>query len=342
MNYWKYTIVLCLAFLFGPFVANAHKADSVKLFQIVRLGVKYNIQEFQTLNQRTASACRCDEGLSLNNRSMQGLSVSMFEPINPNLALGADFGFSFGKRMNDLKEYSRQSAVTIAIEGFYHLFDGASKLRPYVTAGFRYDLQANHATAIPIGAGLRFKLKEGGSLFIQTAYDRGQSSLIAENMLTSLGFHLPLFIREQGTNGHSPATYAALLAKKSSLYPIGKNAKLIPAKPIRESILEKIPDIVLQDKKQLSRIIYFKKGRVNLDNTESINSLDDVMQFLVQDSNRIAKLVGFKPHPRYKVKVIYRYLIKQGIPTERLAVAYYRKRLQGLNSQTRRVEILVE
>jgi hypothetical protein len=342
MNYWKYTIVLCIAFLLGPFVANAHKADSVKLFQIVRLGVKYNIHEFQTLNQRTASACHCDEGLSLNNRSMQGLSVSMFEPISPNLAVGADFGFSFGKRMNDLKEYSRQSAISIAIEGFYHLFDGASKLRPYVTAGFRYDLQANHATAIPIGAGLRFKLKEGGSLFIQTAYDRGQSSLIAENMLTSLGFHLPLFIREQGTNGHSSTTYAALLAKKSSLYPIGKNAKLIPAKPIRESILEKIPDIVLEDKKQLSRIIYFKKGRVNLDNTESINSLDDVMQFLAQDSNRIAKLVGFKPHPRYKVKVIYRYLIKQGIPTERLAVAYYRKRLQGLNSKTRRVEILVE
>ena len=55
MNYWKYTIVLCIAFLLGPFVANAHKADSVKLFQIVRLGVKYNIQEFQTLNSRKVS-----------------------------------------------------------------------------------------------------------------------------------------------------------------------------------------------------------------------------------------------------------------------------------------------
>jgi len=342
MNYWKYPIVLCLALLFGPFVSHAQKIDSVKLFQIVRLGVKYNIQEFQTLNQRTASACHCDEGLSLNNRSMQGLSVSMFEPINPNLALGADFGFSFGKRMNDLKEYSRQSAVTIAIEGFYHLFDGATKLRPYVTAGFRYDLQAKHATSIPVGAGLRFKLKEGGSLFIQTAYDRGQSSLIAENMITSLGFHLPLFIREQGTNGRSSSTYAALLARKSSLYPIDKNAKLIPAKPSRESFVEKIPDIALQDKMRLNRIIYFKKGKVNLNNSESIQSLDDVMQFLAQDSSRIVKLVGFKPYPRYKVKVIYRYLTKQGIPSERLAVAYYRKRLQGINSKTRRVEILVE
>ena len=342
MNYWKYTLMLFLALLFGPFLSHAQKTDSVKLFQIVRLGVKYNIQEFQTLNLRTSSACNCDESLSLNNRSMQGLSVSMFEPLSPNLALGADFGFSFGKRMNDLKEYSRQSAITVAIEGFYHLFDGATTLRPSLMAGFRYDLQANHATAIPVGAGLRFKLKEGGSLFIQTAYDRGQSSLIAENMLTSLGFQLPLFIREQGTNGHSPATYAALLAKKSSLYPIGKNAKLIPVKPIRESFVEKIPDIVMQDKKQLSRIIYFKKGKVNLNNTESMQSLDDVMQFLAQDSSRTAKLVGFKPHPRYKVKVIYRFLIKQGIPSEKLAVAYYRKRLQGVKSKTRRVEILVE
>lgn len=342
MNLRKWVIAIFLTAFFAPLKAKPQHADSVKLFQIVRLGLRYHVQEFTTLNQRIASACNCDESLSLNNRSMQGLSLSVFEPLSTNWAFGADFGFALGKRMNDAKSYSRQSALTVSMDGFYHLFDGDSKVRPYITAGFRYDLQSSHIFAMPFGAGLRFKGNSGYSFSLQTAYDSGRSKLVAQNMLTSFGFHLPLFIRENGAYVNASTAHGELLKRKSSLYPKNMVVKQVKTKSYLQQPTEKLPPLLAASKEQLSRIIYFRKGRINLNNAESVASLADIMYFLSQDSSRIAKLIGFKPHPRFKVKVIYRYLVKQGVPANRLEVAYYRKRLQGAKSKIRRVEILVE
>jgi hypothetical protein len=261
--------------------------------------------------------------------------------------LGFDFGGAYGKVMNDQKQYKSNGLFLTRFETFYHLFGPEERVRPYLTGGVQFLLQHNKSAAywsFPLGAGIRFNLDKGGFIHLQTAYDEGYSKEIASNLITNIGFHVPAFNRKRPKDIPSSYLYNplaksdSLAAKKERLATNALNNEKIKA--VAEQLKFKNP--TLTDK--LSRIVYFEKNRVRFINETAQSDLASLISRLNQNSSSIVKLIGFRPHPRRKVKMIYRYFVNQGIATDRIQVSYYRKGLTTTSSSTnkRRVEIIVE
>jgi hypothetical protein len=317
------------------------------LFDTFKLGIRYGVQEFSAMNRRLGNECNCEEGTVLKERSIQNISFSTLEPLNENWALGFDFGGAYGKVMNDEKQYKSNGLFLTRLEAFYHLFGPEERLRPYLAGGVQFLLQHNKSAAywsVPLGAGIRINLNKGGFIHLQTAYDKGYSKKIASNLITNIGFHVPAFNRKRPKDIPSSYLYNplskadSLAAKKERLAAIALNSEKIK----KASELFKFNNPAPSNK--LSRIVYFEKNRVRFINETAQSDLASLTSYLNQNSSSIVKLIGFRPHPRRKVKMIYRYFINQGITTDRIQVSYYRKGLTTTSSSTnkRRVEIIVE
>lgn len=189
-----------------------------KFLDTLRLGLSYQAQEFHTLNQKLSDNCNCDESLRLGQRALQSVNLSLYEPLTNRWSVGANFGGSFGSVMNDNRDYKRYSFVQIKAESFYNLFNANTRLRPYLSGSIQ--LAANQAKAflsLPLGAGLRYSLAKGGYLHVQTAYDGGFSTAMARNMITNVGFHVPLFRRKDSKSGTIGGYVAAQSASPMQL-----------------------------------------------------------------------------------------------------------------------------
>jgi hypothetical protein len=317
------------------------------LFDTFKLGIRYGVQEFSSLNRRLGNTCNCQKGTVLMERSIQNISFSTLEPLNENWALGFDFGGAFGNMMNDQKQYKSNSFFLTRLETFYHLFGPEERVRPYFTGGVQYLQQYNNSASfwsIPLGAGIRFNLDKGGFIHLQTAYDEGYSKKIASNLITNIGFHVPAFNRKRPQDIPSSYLYNplaksdSLIAKKERLAANALNSEKIKAAAELLKFNNPAPS------NKLSRIVNYEKNRVRFINETAQIDLATLTSYLNQNSSSIVKLIGFRPHPRRKVKMIYRYFVNQGIATDRIQVSYYRKGLTTTSSSTnkRRVEIIIE
>lgn len=289
-----------------------------RFLDTVRLGMSYQAQEFYTLNQKLSDNCNCDESLRLGQRALQSISLSLYEPLTNRWSFGANFGGSWGSVMNDNRVYKRYSFAQLKAESFYYLFAANTKLRPYLSGSVQFAANSSKAfLSLPLGAGLRFNLAKGGFLHLQTAYDGGLSPNMARNMITNLGFHVPLLKRKvskPGASGGSAqmqtswSTGAAELAKQSSdAAKVNANpsnvapANNAPAAESPQSQTEK--SLALNqspkpnqeesaDPKPLVRMVYFDNDQFISNKSATEKVLAEVLAFLKENKNVIVYLSG--------------------------------------------------
>jgi len=151
-----------------------------RFLDTLNLGIRFQVQEFHTLNQKLDENCYCDEALPLKDRALKGIGISFLEPLTNHWSVGADLGGSFGRVIDDHRIYKSYTFVQMRVESYYHLFDSKTRLRPYLSGSIQLATNQNKALiSLPLGAGLRFRLNSGGSLHLQTAYDHGLSHALA-------------------------------------------------------------------------------------------------------------------------------------------------------------------
>ena len=339
-----------------------------RFLDTVRIGVRYQVQEFHTLNQKLADNCNCDESLRLNERSLQGIVVSILEPLNnTRWALGADFGASFGRVMDDNRNYQRYSFVQMRVERFYHLFDETSKLRPYLSGGVLLAANSRRGLfGLPVGAGVRYSLAKGGTLHVQTTYDGGMGSAIAKNMITNIGFHVPLYKRNKQIDAPIQLSYDQLVKTKQVDTTTLLTAKVqVEQAPLAQAQQVVQPTTVVQslpsDKgpEQLYRIVYFDTDKYSLNKTETSKVLSEAYFFLKKHPEVNANLTGHTDGvlgrlynmilSKKRVQAVANWLIKNGIASERITTNYYGKQNpatsndnEGGRSGNRRVEIFIK
>ncbi len=335
-----------------------------RFLDTVRLGMRYQVQEFHTLNQKLAESCNCDEGQKLQERSLQGIGVSLFEPLNGRWALGADFGASFGKVMDDARNYKRYSLVQIRTEAIYHLFGPEVKLRPYLSGGVQ--LVANfHKTffGFPVGAGLRYSLAKGGYLHVQAAYDNGIGKSLAKSVITNIGFHVPLNKRKELQPGYVQPSYPVYRIQPTETT---NEAVTEQPKPVFAQVQPPVQPVVtppaVQPQKvteQLYRVVYFDIDKFNIDMIETNKVLSEVYAFMRDHPQSRALLSGHTDGllgnqynlnlSKNRAEVVAAWLKRNGILANRITISYYGKNTPATGNETpagrsgnRRVEILVK
>lgn len=361
--FWLSTAI---GLLLSTFVATAQQVQPRDRFlDTVRLGMRYQVQEFHTLNQKLAESCNCDEGQKLKERSLQGIGVSLFEPLTGKWALGADFGASFGKVMDDSRNYKRYSLVQIRTEAFYHLFSPQVKLRPYLSGGVQ--LVANFHKAFfgfPVGGGLRYSLAKGGYLHVQTAYDGGLGRSLAKSMITNIGFHLPLYKRRELQPGYVQPSYAVYRSKDVDSVKETEKATAQPVMVYAQPPVQ-IPPVVAApvqtqvELAQLYRVVYFDIDKYNVDMIETSKVLSEVYVFMRDHPQSRALLRGHTDGvlgnqynitlSKNRAETVAAWLKRNGILDNRISIVYYGKSAPATGNDTpggrsgnRRVEILVK
>lgn len=362
------TLTFSLVFLT---IASAQTKD--KFLDTIRLGIRYQSQEFHTLNQKLKGVdnCNCDEGLKLGERSLQGISASIYEPLTKRWSVGADLGGSFGYVMNDARVYKRRSYVQLRAESFYHFFDAKSKLRPYLSGSFQ--LNANPYRALfstPLGAGLRYQLKRGGNIHVQTAYDRGFSRAMAKNLITNVGFNTPIFKRKPF--GENAATSGLLnienRAKESSYDDLAKakssqntvNTSASPAiVQAPNSAPNTTPTATSPVLEQLVRVVYFDTDKNWLDKPETVRILNEVIAFMSKYKDTNVYLSGHTDSiqteeynlqlSKRRVEAVAARLMEMGVNEGRISTGYFGESKPVANNHyeagrasNRRVEIVVK
>jgi outer membrane protein OmpA-like peptidoglycan-associated protein len=157
------------------------------------MGVHYQVQEFQLINQSFGSDCNCTENLTLGKRSLQTLNISTFGTLDKRWALGVNLGYGSGNTLNDDKQYKNGDYFQTKFDVFYQLFNTGDKLRPYLTSSLQLALNSDETFfSVPIGAGLRLNLKNGSQINLQAAYDAGITKTLAKNLISTVGFNFPL------------------------------------------------------------------------------------------------------------------------------------------------------
>ena len=335
-----------------------------RFLDTVRLGMRYQVQEFHTLNQKLAESCNCDEGQKLKERSLQGIGVSLFEPLNGKWALGADFGASFGRIMDDARNYKRYSLVQIRTEAFYHLFSPQVKLRPYLSGGVQ--LVANFHKAFfgfPVGGGLRYSLAKGGYLHVQAAYDSGMGSSLAKSMITNIGFHLPLYKRKELQPGYVAPSYGVY---QSKVVENSVEKAVETTQPALAQVPQPVQPVVAppvaqpqKEAEQLYRVVYFDIDKYNVDMIETSKVLAEVYAFMRDHAHSRALLKGHTDGvlgnqynmalSKNRAETVAAWLKRNGISTDRISIAYYGKSAPATGNDTpggrsgnRRVEIFVK
>ncbi len=341
-----------------------------KFLDTLRLGIRYQVQEFHTLNQKLKEQenCNCDESLPLNGRALQGISASIYEPLTNRWSVGADLGGSFGTVMDDNRAYKKYSFVQMRVESFYHLFDAKTRLRPYVTGTIQ--LAANQTKALfslPLGAGLRYQLNKGGSIHVQTAYDRGFSHSLAKNMITNVGFHVPLF-KPKVPSVNSSSLYETMTANASSQVSSLTSQISNPPSQISNttSQISNLPSNVSNltspisnlPAKRLTRVIYFDTDKNGLNKAATDKIMAEVLAFMAENIETRVYLYGHTDNvqseaynlqlSKTRVDATAEKLMNQGIASDRIEGKYYGESSPVANNQyesgraaNRRVEIVV-
>ena len=363
------TITLCTA-LVNFAAAQTEVKD--KFLDTLRLGIRYQVQEFHTLNQKLDDNCNCDGSLRLNERALQGISASIYEPLTSRWSVGADLGGSFGTVMNDHRQYTKHSFVQMRVESFYHFFDSKSKLRPYLSGSIQ--LAANQSKALfslPLGAGLRYQLLRGGSLHVQTAYDRGFSHAMAKNMITNIGFHVPLYKpKASSINGATlypaNANNAASIqwaAQPKTTAPVSEPASQIssPSSQVSQaaSIVSDLKSQISNlPKKRLSRVIYFDTDKNGLNKAATEKVMAEVLAFMAENKGTRVYLYAHTDNVQseaYNLRLSKSradatavQLMKQGISEDRIERKFYGESspvasnaYESGRAANRRVEIVV-
>jgi outer membrane protein OmpA-like peptidoglycan-associated protein len=326
------------------------------------------VQEFHTLNQKLKEQenCNCDESLPLNGRALQGISASIFEPLTSNWAVGADLGGTFGTVMDDNRAYKKYSFVQMRVESFYHLFDAKTRLRPYLSGSIQ--LAANQRKALfslPLGAGLRYQLNKGGYFHVQTAYDRGFGHAIARNMITNVGFHVPLFRAKSSkltgselypVNTSNSAT--AQWAAQSKTAPAVSPAVSPATNPEVNPIVNPATQVANVAPKQLVRVIYFDTDKNGLNKAATERIMAEVLAFMAENKDAKVYLSGHTDNvqseaynlrlSKNRVDATASKLMKQGIISDRIDSKYYGEsspvasnKYESGRATNRRVEIVV-
>jgi outer membrane protein OmpA-like peptidoglycan-associated protein len=362
----KYTKIALIFFLGLVNLVSVQAQTEVKnkFLDTLRLGIRYQVQEFHTLNQKLSDNCNCDESLPLKERALQGISVSLFEPLTDHWSVGADLGGSFGKVIDDDRNYKNYSFVQMRAESFYHLFDAKTRLRPYLSASIQ--LAANQQKALfslPLGAGLRYKLNKGGYLHVQTAYDRGFGHAIAKNMITNVGFHVPLFraksskltgsnLYPANTNNSAGAQWSAQAKTAQAVNPaINPVESPTPVSNTQLANSAAAP-------KQLVRVIYFDTDRNSLNKSETAKIMAEVLAFMAENKDAKVYLSGHTDNiqseaynlrlSKNRVDATISQLMKDGITSDRIDGKHYGEsspiasnKYESGRATNRRVEIVV-
>lgn len=342
------TLTFCLALITS---ASAQNTD--KFLDTLRVGMRYQVQEFHTLNQKLLETCNCDESLRLNERSLQGISASIYEPLTNHWSVGADFGGTFGTVMDDHRNYTKYSFVQMRAESFYNFFNAKSKLRPYLSGSIQ--LVANPRKAffsLPLGAGLRYQLMKGGYVHIQTAYDRGFSHKLAKNMITNVGFHVPLYKRKDRNEESSSASQYVANHNSSKIVSNSQKAD-------NKSTLTPIHDSQVQiSKPELLRIVYFDTDKYSLNKLETSKVLAEVEAFAKQYPDVKISLTGHTDAildeaynlalSKRRVQAVFDWLKSRGIAENRISTAFSGKSEPATSNDTesgraanRRVVVLI-
>lgn len=359
----------CIVLLSTIFqVALGQTEQKNKFLDTIRLGVRYQVQEFHTLNQKLEEHCNCDEGAKLKERALQGIGVSLFEPIGKKWAVGADLMGTFGQVMRDDRSYRKHSFVQMRADAFYHLFDEKTKLRPYVTGGMQLAVNLWRGLfSVPLGAGLRYNLAKGGYLHLQTAYDAGMGNYLARNFVTNVGFHVPLYKRKESSLAGSDYYVASTTNSASAAWDEAKkksaaNANSIAASAYSSANLQANNSTSqvasTPAPKQLVRVIYFDTDKNFLNKAETQKVLAEVLAFMAENKGTKVYLSGHTDNilseaynmalSKSRVESTAAKLIKEGISLDRIEKAHYGEsspiasnRYESGRATNRRVEIVV-
>jgi outer membrane protein OmpA-like peptidoglycan-associated protein len=355
-NYTKIAVVLFLGLLN---LANVQAQTEVKdrFLDTLRVGIRYQVQEFHTLNQKLLDNCNCDESLRLKERALQGISASLYEPLSKHWAFGGDIGGTFGTVMDDNRNYTKYTFFQMRAESFYNFFSPKSKLRPYLSGSIQMAANASQAfLSLPLGAGLRYQLMKGGYVHIQTAYDRGFSSKLAKNMITNVGFHVPLHKRKEYKEEPSSVLYVAKpTVSKSAETATTTNvtSSVTPNQAPAEQLVAQIT------KPELVRIVYFDTDKYSLNKAETAKVLGEVNAFVKQYPDVQIYLTGHTDSvldvaynmalSKKRVQAVLEWLKSQGISADRISTEFYGKSDPATSNDTesgraanRRVVILVK
>jgi outer membrane protein OmpA-like peptidoglycan-associated protein len=353
----KYSISTFILFILLATGAFAQTKNS--FLDTIRLGMRYQSEEFHTLNQKLLNNCNCDEALKLGARSLQGISVSLYEPLNSRWAVGGDLGGVFGRVMDDNRNYKNYSFVQMRAESFYNLFDAKAKLRPYLSGSLQ--LVANPRKAffsLPFGAGLRYSLARGGYLHVQTAYDRGFSPKLAKNLITNVGFHVPIYKRKK----YNPeAIYSTYVIDPTGTPPeVVAKVEVIPSPPIVLSIPIVPPRVQeIKELEQLVRIVYFDTDKYSLNKLETNKVLVEVEAFVKKYPNAQIYLTGHTDSvldeaynlalSKKRVQAVLVWLIQNGVASKRISSSFFGEVTPATSNDgpggkagNRRVEIIVK
>jgi outer membrane protein OmpA-like peptidoglycan-associated protein len=357
-NYTKIAIVLFLGLLN---LANVQAQTEVKdrFLDTLRVGIRYQVQEFHMLNQKLLDNCNCDESLRLKERALQGISASLYEPLSKHWAFGGDIGGTFGTVMDDNRNYTKYTFFQMRAESFYNFFSPKSKLRPYLSGSIQMAANASQAfLSLPLGAGLRYQLMKGGYVHIQTAYDRGFSSKLAKNMITNVGFHVPLHKRKEYKEEPSSALYAA---KRVENKPATTTPSTTPSTVSPSTIAPSVAPSVQQEPKkpELLRVVYFDTDKYSLNKVETakvlaevkafVNQYPDVQIYLTGHTDSVLDVAYNMALSKKRVQAVFDWLKSQGIPAESISTEFYGKSDPATSNDTesgrasnRRVVILVK
>jgi len=282
--------------------------------------------------------------------------------LTSNWAVGADLGGAFGTVMDDNRAYKKYSFVQIRVESFYHLFDAKTRLRPYLSGSIQ--LAANQTKALfslPFGAGLRYQLNKGGYFHVQAAYDRGFGQAIARNMITNVGFHVPLF-RAKASKLNGSDLYPANTSNSATAQ-WAAQSKTAPAtnpasSPEVAPIVNPATQVATAVPKQLVRVIYFDTDKNGLNKAATDRIMAEVLAFMAENKDAKVYLTGHTDNvqsesynlrlSKNRVDATANKFMKQGIVSDRIDSKYYGEsspvasnKYESGRATNRRVEIVV-
>jgi len=338
---------------------NAQTETKNKFLDTLRVGIRYQVQEFHSLNQKLLDNCNCDEGLRLKERALQAISASFYEPVTNHFSVGGDLGGAFGTVMDDNRNYNKYTFVQMRAESFLNFFSVDTKLRPYLSGGVQLVANASQAlVSVPVGAGLRYQLMKGGYVHIQTAYDRGFSPKLAKNMITNVGFHVPLYKRKEYKENASSALYTA---KNDATAKAAASAAAAAASSANSAMAPSVAPVtqLIPVKPELLRIVYFDTDKYSLNKSETAKVLAEVEAFANRYPEIPIYLTGHTDSvldndynialSKKRVDAVLDWLKRKGISEKRVTISYKGKSSPATSNDNaagragnRRVEILIK
>lgn len=328
MNYKinKSILIIALLILVSHDSISQDLNTKSKFFKTLNMGIGYQVQEYQLLNQTIDSDCNCLESLPLSKRSLQTYNLSTYGMLSKRWALGLDLGYGSGYTLNDKKQYKSGAFFQTKFDTFYQLFNTGDKLRPYLTSSLQLAVSSDDMLfSLPIGAGLRLRLKKDSYLHAQAAYDAGITQTIAKNLITNIGIHFPIMKSKVVRSDKSYDTKVLvkvknsqpdsnLLIKKESESIVLKDSvinqemvkkivkanggqKVIENKPIENATANTVTKFIqkvnlLPKPDQLSRIVYFDIDKSLLNKLETSIILADIYFYMVKYPESEASLYG--------------------------------------------------